>query len=243
MITKSVVKDIQSLTGKKYRDQAGLFLAEGSKLVEELLRDRPHAIKKIFALENWIEHNKIIDPAIQLTRVTTAELKRLSQLITPHEVVAVVAKFPQIPLRQGNGLTVVCCGIQDPGNFGTILRTADWFGVNQIVCSPDTVDVYNPKVVQATMGSIARLAVHFLEIEPWLKKQQLPIYAAVLDGKPLYEIARSRQGILLIGNEAKGVPASLLTTNNITGVTIPKVGGAESLNVAVATGILLSWFS
>ncbi|MBM3158408.1 MAG: RNA methyltransferase [Bacteroidetes bacterium] len=242
MITKSVVKDIQSLAAKKYRDQSGLFLAEGPKVVGELLRDCPHAIKKIYALETWIQQQKKIDPAIQLTSVTTADLVRLSQLTTPHEVVAVVAQLPQQKLGVDNGLIVVCCGIQDPGNFGTILRTADWFGVSQVVCSIDTVDVYNPKVVQATMGSVARLAVHYMDLEPWLKEQQLPIYGAVLNGKPLYEIARSQQGILLIGNEAKGVPAALLT-NQVVGITIPRVGGAESLNAAVATGILLSWLS
>ena len=137
---------------------------------------------------------------------------------------------------------MVCCGIQDPGNFGTILRTADWFGVRQLVCSTDTVDVYNPKVVQATMGSIARLAVHYMDLDPWLDEQEVPIYAAILNGQSVYEINRSQSGILLIGNEAKGVPASLLT-KKVTGITIPKIGEAESLNAAVATGILLSWLS
>ena len=131
MITKSVVKDIQSLAGKKYRDQAGLFLAEGPKLVEELLRDCSHSIKAIYSLESWIQQNKIINSSIQVTLVTPAELERLSQLTTPHEVLAVVSKFPISPLQIDKGLTLVCCGIQDPGNFGTILRTADWFGVRQ----------------------------------------------------------------------------------------------------------------
>jgi TrmH family RNA methyltransferase len=167
MITKSVVKDIQSLAGKKYRDQAGLFLAEGPKLVKELLRDCSHSIKAIYAIESWIQQNQIVNSSIQVTLVTPAELERLSQLTTPHEVLAVVSKFPISPLQIGKGLTLVCCGIQDPGNFGTILRTADWFGVRQLVCSPDTVDVYNPKVVQATMGSIARLAVHYMDLDPW----------------------------------------------------------------------------
>ena len=242
MITKSVVKDIQSLAGKKYRDQAGLFLAEGPKLVEELLRDCSHSIKAIFALESWIQQNKIVNSSIQVTLVTPAELERLSQLTTPHEVLAVVSKFPVLPLQIGKGLTLVCCGIQDPGNFGTILRTADWFGVRQLVCSPDTVDVYNPKVVQATMGSIARLAVHYMDLDPWLNEQELPIYAAILNGQSVYEINRSKSGILLIGGEAKGVPTSLLT-KKVTGITIPKIGEAESLNAAVATGILLSWLS
>ena len=153
-----------------------------------------------------------------------------------------VSKFTVRPLQVEQGLTLVCCGIQDPGNFGTILRTADWFGVQQLVCSPDTVDVYNPKVVQATMGSIARLQIHYLDLKPWILHQQVPIYAAMLNGKSVYELKRPQQGILLIGNEAKGVPASLLT-KNVIGVTIPKIGEAESLNAAVATGILLSWLS
>lgn len=242
MITKSVVKDIQSLAGKKYRDQSGLFLAEGPKLIEELLRDCPYAIKNIYAVESWIQQNSNIDSAIKVTAVTPAELERLSQLTTPHEVLAVVSKFSSKPLHIDKGLTLVCCGIQDPGNFGTILRTADWFGVKQLVCSADTVDVYNPKVVQATMGSIARLQIHYLDLEPWILQQQVPIFAAVLNGKPVYEIKRPDQGILLIGNEAKGVPQSLLGTN-VIGITIPKVGAAESLNAAVATGILLSLLS
>lgn len=242
MITKSVVKDIQSLAGKKYRDQSGLFLAEGPKLVEELLRDCSHAVKHIFAVESWLQQNSSIDTTIQVTQVTPAELERLSQLTTPHDVLAVVSKFPVKSLQVDQGLTLVCCGIQDPGNFGTILRTADWFGIRQLVCSPDTVDVYNPKVVQATMGSIARLQIHYLDLLPWISQQQLPTYAAVLNGKPVYEIKRPQHGLLLIGNEAKGVPETLIT-NDVIGVTIPRVGEAESLNAAVATGILLSWLS
>jgi TrmH family RNA methyltransferase len=242
MITKSVVKDIQSLAGKKYRDQSGLFLAEGRKLVEELLRDCSHAFKHIYAVESWLQQNSCIDTAIQVTPVTPSELERLSQLTTPHDVLAVVSKFPVKSLQVDQGLTLVCCGIQDPGNFGTILRTADWFGIRQLVCSPDTVDVYNPKVVQATMGSIARLQIHYLDLLPWVSQQQLPIYAAVLNGKPVYEIKRPQYGLLLIGNEAKGVPETLIT-KDVIGVTIPRVGEAESLNAGVATGILLSWLS
>jgi TrmH family RNA methyltransferase len=242
MITKSVVKDIQSLAGKKYRDQSGLFLAEGRKLVEELLRDCSHAVKNIYAVESWLQQNSSIDTAIQVTPVTSSELERLSQLTTPHDVLAVVSKFPVKSLQVDQGLTLVCCGIQDPGNFGTILRTADWFGIRQLVCSPDTVDVYNPKVVQATMGSIARLQIHYLDLLPWISQQQLPIYAAVLNGKPVYEIKRPQYGLLLIGNEAKGVPETLIT-KDVIGVTIPRVGEAESLNAGVATGILLSWLS
>jgi TrmH family RNA methyltransferase len=237
-----VVKDIQSLAGKKYRDQSGLFLAEGRKLVEELLRDCSHAVKNIYAVESWLQQNSSIDTAIQVTPVTSSELERLSQLTTPHDVLAVVSKFPVKSLQVDQGLTLVCCGIQDPGNFGTILRTADWFGIRQLVCSPDTVDVYNPKVVQATMGSIARLQIHYLDLLPWISQQQLPIYAAVLNGKPVYEIKRPQYGLLLIGNEAKGVPETLIT-KDVIGVTIPRVGEAESLNAGVATGILLSWLS
>lgn len=242
MITKSVVKDIQSLADKKYRDHTGLFVAEGPKLVQELLRDCPQAIKHIYAVESWIHQHRNIDSSIQVTAVTPQELERISQLTSSHEVLAVVSKFAVRPLQVEQGLTLVCCGIQDPGNFGTILRTADWFGVQQLVCSPDTVDVYNPKVVQATMGSIARLQIHYLDLKPWILHQQVPVYAAMLNGKSVYELKRPQQGVLLIGNEAKGVPASLLT-KNVIGVTIPKIGEAESLNAAVATGILLSWLS
>ena len=243
MLVKSKVKDIQSLAGKKYRDETGLFIMEGPKLVQELIEQHPKQVHELFALESW-NHSKL--PATlsgKLTTVSEEELTRISQLTTPNQVLAVVKQFQYPPIQLKGTLTLVCCDIQDPGNFGTIIRTADWFGVSQLVCSLDTVDQYNPKVVQASMGSLGRVTITYQELPSWLSLQAgIPVYAAVLNKGPIKINGAIREGILLIGNESKGIPKELLTENVIQ-FSIPGKGQAESLNVAVATGILLAQFS
>lgn len=240
MLVKSKIKDIQSLAGKKYRDETGLFIVEGPKGVEEMLRTNPAQVQEVFGLEQWCQSHLSLLATTRFTVINEQELLKLTQLTTPNEVIAVVKKFQYPSLHTAGKFTLVCCGLQDPGNFGTIIRTADWFGVQQIVCSVDTVDQYNAKVVQASMGSISRVAVYYEELEKWLPLQQgITIYAALLDGQSLYKLAPVKEGILLVGNESKGVPASLLS-KNVQAICIPGKGEAESLNVAVATGILLS---
>ncbi|HEU4470015.1 MAG TPA: RNA methyltransferase [Flavisolibacter sp.] len=236
MLSKKEVKDIQSLSHKKFRDAAGLFLAEGPKIVAELAARFPGQVEKIYATTDW-PREAAGQAASKLVHVTAEELERISQLHTPNQVLALVRKFdPQPPPPQGFFLYLD--GIQDPGNFGTIIRIADWFGISHIIGGPGCADLYNPKVVQATMASIARVSV-FEDDGHWLSKQSLPIYAASLEGRSLYGVERTAAGILVIGNESKGIskPVLDLATERIT---IPGRGEAESLNAAVAAGIILS---
>jgi len=238
MLSKNEIKDIQSLSQKKFRDELKLFIAEGPKIVEELTELIPHQIEKIYAVEEWIENRKSSVQNIKLIEVSSAELDKLSQLQTPNQVLAIIkkndSKKPEASL-----FTLYLDTIQDPGNFGTIIRIADWFGIKAIVCSTGCVDLYNPKVIQSTMASIARVNVFYDENDEWLRDQTAPIFAATLDGTILYEHSKTKEAILIIGNESKGIRPEILqyATENIT---IPKKGEAESLNAAVATGIILS---
>lgn len=232
MLSKKVVKDIQSLGLKKNRQESGLFVAEGPKVVEELLKAVPERVEAVYATTGWTSGT-----ATEV-EISDEELAKMSQLKTPNKVLAVVRQFEQtIPVAEG--LVLYLDTVQDPGNFGTILRIADWFGVKQVVCSPGCADLYNPKVVQATMASIARVGVHYDEDETWLAQSQLAVYAAALHGSPLSSFGKIDNGILVIGNESKGIRKEILSLATET-VTIPRRGTAESLNAAVATGIILS---
>ena len=236
MLSKKEIKDIQSLGYKKFRDEAHLFMAEGPKIVSELLQLVPQSIKKIYALEAWAaQHNGLA----HLEVVTEAELQKLSGLQTPNEVLALVQQFNWPEPKNQDGFCLYLDTIQDPGNLGTIIRIADWFGVSQIVCSSGCADVYNAKVVQSTMASIARIPVWYDEKGNWLQQQKVPVYAATLNGQSLYSFEKVNKGILVIGNESKGISPHIMAMAT-QGITIPKKGGAESLNAAVATGIILS---
>ena len=244
MLVKSQVKYIQSLSQKKFRDEEGLFVAEGPKIINDLLDAGNLFLQQLFATEEWLEANAqttgLIDSR-QVIPVKDKEMERLSFLKTPHEVLAVFRK-PVFngPLKWEGRWTLLLDTIQDPGNLGTIIRSADWFGVDQVVCSEDSADWLNPKVVQATMGSIARVRVEYQDLATILENnKEVPVYAAVLEGTPLDKMKSTKEGILIIGNESKGIHPSLLNSS-INKVTIPRKGGAESLNAAVATGILLS---
>ena len=241
MLVKSVIKDIQSLALKKQREKLGYYAAEGPKLVEELLCYHQQQIISIYALPEWIEVQRKRWPSLVVTPITETELSRISHWQTPHQVLAVV-RLPryEAPVATGR-FTLVCCGLQDPGNLGTIIRTADWFGVDQIVCSNDTVDCFNPKVVQSTMGSIFRVPVHYLSLEEWLSRaEKVTILAATMQGTDVRALSPLEEGILLIGNESVGISASLLEKANQL-VSIPGKGKVESLNASVAAGILLSY--
>jgi RNA methyltransferase, TrmH family len=238
MLSKKEIKDIQSLSHKKYRDELKLFIAEGPKIVGELIQLLPQQIVKVYGLHEWIQSDKLSESKIPFTEVGPAELEKLSQLQTPNQVLALIKQFPSIKPDKGS-LTLYLDAIQDPGNFGTIIRIADWFGIKNVVCTPGCSDLYNSKVVQSTMASLARVNVYYDEKEEWLKEQPAPVYAATLNGKSLYQYPKSEKGILIIGNESKGIKKEILqyATEDIT---IPKKGEAESLNAAVATGIILS---
>lgn len=237
MLSKKVLKDIESLGLKKNRDEQGLFIAEGPKIVSELLRVIPDKIEAVYATADWSD---FFVAGSRLVEVSETELGRISQLKTPNQVLAVVRQWEsRTPV--GDGLLLYLDTIQDPGNFGTILRTADWFGVKQVVCSRGCADVYNPKVVQATMASIARVNVYYDESEDWLQEQAFPVFAAALNGRPLSAFEKTGNAVLVIGNESKGIRPEFLSLAKEK-ITIQKRGEAESLNAAVATGILLSHF-
>lgn len=238
MISKAIIKDIQNLAQKDSRYAQGLFLAEGVKWAEELLRLSPQHIHCIYAKKSWLLENDDRLASIPVEEVDDVLLGRLSQLKSPQEVLLVVKQFHRTLQPAGEGLHLVLSTIQDPGNLGTLIRTADWFGVKQIVCSLDCVDQYNPKVVQATMGSLIRIPVCYTKLTDWVSAQEgVPKWAAVLSGK--HYSSATGNGILMMGNESKGLSKELLDMATDP-ITIPRIGGAESLNVSIAAGILLA---
>jgi len=240
MVSKSQLKYIQSLGQKKYRDIEGLFVAEGPKLVKELIESKNVELTQIYALSEWIEENKDLLSSSNITAISETELERVSQLKTPNKVLAIVKKFEVNEPEIKKKISVALDTIQDPGNMGTIIRIADWFGISQIICSDDCADMYNSKVVQATMGSIARVNVFYTDLPVWFKELSgIRIYAAMLEGKDVTKMSAIGEGLIIIGNESMGVDKELLQFANEK-ISIPRKGNAESLNAAVATGIILS---
>ena len=241
MLSKQKIKYIQSLGQKKFRQQEGVFIAEGPKIIKEFLENDDAVVKELFALKEWITENEKLTGKTTVTEITEAELERISQLTTPNQVLAIARQFDKDNhIITKEKITLVLDGIQDPGNLGAIIRTADWFGVQQIVCSPDSADVYNPKVVQATMASIARVKVVYTELKEWIAEQEdISIYATALEGQDISTVKKINEGIIIFGNESKGISAEILELANIR-INIPKKGKAESLNAAVAAGIILS---
>ena len=248
MISKNQIKYIHQLELKKFRKQEGLFIAEGHKVVGDLLRAgfKP---RQIFAVQDWITDNSsqlsVLDS--QLSEVNLEELTRLSLLQHPQQVLAL---FP-IPDEQTitspkNALSILLDNVQDPGNLGTIIRIADWFGIDTIYCSLGTVDAWNPKVVQATMGSIAR--VHIKYVDPHLLFDSLPdkfpVYGTFLDGDNIYTQQLSQQGIIVMGNEGNGISDAVRSrvTHKLLIPDFHKGDTADSLNVAIATAITCSEF-
>jgi TrmH family RNA methyltransferase len=238
-ISKSQVKYIQSLSHKKFRDEAGVFVAEGPKVVGELLRIPGMRCRQVYAMKEWIAVAAGL-PGVPVAEVGEVELGRLSALATANQVVAVFEKPVFPPPDFNKGITLVLDGIQDPGNLGTLVRVADWFGLSAVLCSPDCADVYNGKAIQSTMGSVGRVPVVYADpIAVVSGYSGLPVFAAVLGGRDLYAMARVDAGFIVIGNESKGIRAGLLELAT-DGVTIPGAGRAESLNAAVAGGIVIS---
>lgn len=236
MISKNEAKYIQSLFHKKTRNEEGVFVVEGPKIVNELVIS-DYVIRKVYATDDWMKPSKFTGEVIS---VTEDELQRITGLQTANQVLAVAEqKISKMIPELANTLTIALDNIQDPGNFGTIIRIADWFGIKQIIASNETVELYNPKVIQSTMGSFLRVEVYYLDIPGILMNAKVPVYGALLDGKNIAEAGKIIEGVLVIGNESKGISEEI--NNLITHpLTIPKIGGAESLNAAVATGIILS---
>jgi RNA methyltransferase, TrmH family len=244
MLVKQKVKYIQSLGQKKFREQEELFIAEGPKIVKELLKAIPEHIMEIYALKEWIIETRGLLNKTQIIEITEIELEKISQLTTPNKVVAVVKQFhKEANIIVKDRITLALDTIQDPGNLGTIIRIADWFGIDQVVCSNDCAEIYNPKVVQATMGSIARVKIFYTDLEQWLSdRKEVSIYATTLEGQDIREIKKIQEAIIVIGNESKGISNGILKLAD-TKITIPHKGKAESLNAAVAAGIILSHFA
>ena len=238
MVSKNQIKLITSLQQKKYRQIHQLFIAEGVKVIQELLNanfELDHLYETTTVFENLIPEKK--------TLISESDLKKISCLSTPNNCLALF-QIPNKKRSVENGLIVVLDDIRDPGNLGTIIRLCDWFGIEQLVCSEQTVDVYNPKVVQATMGSISRVCLSYLDLEKYLAKSKLPIFGTFMDGKNVYHEDLPKEGVLVLGNEANGISDKLekLVT---TKLAIPRFGNlqqTESLNVATATAIFLSEF-
>lgn len=234
MVTKNQIKLISSLQQKKYRKQYGLFFVEGQKVIQELL-DSDFVLEELFVTE------AIFENIAHRTLISENDLKKISALATPNNSLAVF-RIPDEQKAQTNGLTLALDSVRDPGNLGTIIRLCDWFGIKNLVCSEDTVDVYNPKVLQATMGSITRVKVDYLDLKVFLSQTHLPVLGTFMEGENIYKTNLPQEGIIVLGNEANGISKAIeqIITHKIT---IPRFGNpTESLNVATATAIVLSEF-
>ncbi len=236
MLSKNKIKLINSLKQKKYRQQYGLFVVEGKKAINELLQSS----LKLYALYTTEFFKK--DAKAEVL-VSDKDLSRISFLKTPNTALAVF-EIPKLPPLATNSLVVALDDVRDPGNLGTIIRLCDWFGVKHLVCSTNTVDCYNPKVIQATMGSITRVNIHYTDLTLFLKETNSPVYGAFMDGQNVYKANLPKTGVLVMGNEAQGISKPIKDLINQK-IAIPRFGNlqqTESLNVATATAILLSEF-
>ena len=243
MLSKAKIKYIRSLEQKKYRLQERLFVAEGPKVVGDLLRVAP--VRLIVHTSAWKEYGSTDTERIE---VTEEELRKVSFLQHPQEVLALFSMFEETCSYPAHtDLAIALDGVQDPGNLGTIIRIADWFGVSQIYCSRDTADVYNPKVIQATMGSIARVQVSYTELNKLFDSlpDEYPLYGTLLDGNSIYEEPLSEGGLIIMGNEGNGISSKIRAKINHR-LLIPNYPEghetADSLNVAIATAIVCNEF-
>ena len=238
MLSKNQIKLITSLQQKKQRIAHQLFFAEGIKVIQELVESKFDLVHLLTTQNDFQEVSN--DKKISITE---SELKKITALATPNTCLAVF-KIPNEKMILETGLILALDAIRDPGNLGTILRLCDWFGIDQLICSKETVDIYNPKVVQATMGSIARVNVSYIDLGSFISQSQLPVFGTFMDGTNIYKTDLPQEGIIIMGNEANGISPEIekLVKNKLT---IPRFGTlqkTESLNVATATAIILSEF-
>ncbi|WP_448698004.1 TrmH family RNA methyltransferase [Mucilaginibacter sp. AW1-3] len=244
MLSKSQISFLKSLQQKKGRKEHGLFLVEGIKSVTEFINSG-YNIEAIYHTPALAAKMLNLSRKINIQEISANMLEKISSLTTPQDVIALI-KIPQpakieTPTLQ-QSFVLVLDGIQDPGNLGTIIRTADWFGIKNMVCSEDTVDVYNPKVVQATMGSLARTNVQYLNLVNFIKQSKLPVFGALLAGNNIYNTDFGSEGLIVMGNEGNGIRPEIEQLIQHR-VTIPQAGKTESLNVAIATAIFCSELS
>jgi RNA methyltransferase, TrmH family len=244
MLSKGRIKELTSVHQKKYRSARNKFLAEGDKLVLEAMRSKAD-IREIFALESWKGCQEAERLGIPLTLINEKELDQICELKNPKEAVAEIA----MPKNVNSGRilkgkwNIYMDRLRDPGNLGTVLRIADWFGMDQVICSPDSVEGYNQKVIQASMGAIFRVPIISMEAEELIaqcKANEIPMFATAMSDKDISGVKAGNEGLLLMGNEAQGLSEILLRAADER-ISIKGKGSAESLNVAVAAGILMHW--
>ncbi len=247
ILSKIKIKEIAGLKHGKQRIEQQAFLVEGIKMVDELLKSSITIIC-ICATQEWIIQNEKKIVNVPIYQISEQELKKISNLNTPNQVVA-VAGMPEMKINQKTiyeKLTLVLDEIKDPGNMGAIIRTADWFGIENIVCSPTSVDIYNPKVIQSTMGSLFRVKIFYSDIVEFLKQKplQLETYGTLLSGNSIYEKELNEKGLIVIGNESQGISPEVqnLITQPLHIPRFSSKSGAESLNAAMATAIVCSEF-
>lgn len=232
-LTKAEIARLRSLHGKKHREALGLFIVEGEKVIGELLEAK-FPFVELYATDSWRA------PAAQKTiAVSAAEMERISHYPTPASVLA-VGKITRAPLAPGaldRGLTLALDGIQDPGNVGTLLRIADWFGFDRVLLSPECADLFSQKVINASMGSFARVTTHTVALADALAHCRAPVLGCDLQGENVHALPALRDAVVVIGSEGRGLSPAV-ATRVTRRVTIPKFGGAESLNAAVAAGIV-----
>lgn len=238
MLSKNQIKLITSLQQKKHRFAHQMFFAEGIKVIQELLESNFELVH-LYTTQNDFEQVSNVKKVL----VDESDLKKISALATPNTCLAVF-KIPTEKKINESGLILALDSIRDPGNLGTILRLCDWFGIGQLICSKETVDIYNPKVIQATMGSIARVNVNYIDLEAFVNQTKLAVFGTFMDGNNIYKTELPQEGIIIMGNEANGISPELekLIKKRLA---IPRFGTiqkTESLNVATATAIILSEF-
>ncbi len=239
MVSKAKIKFVKSLQVKKYRKQEQSFVVEGAKSVSELL-DSDFEVTWLAASESFIHVNekRIQKKNIEVVAATERELEHLGTFQTNDAAVAIAKLRPNESPNVKNEFCLVLDDLSDPGNVGTIIRTADWYGIKTIVASEETADFYNPKTISATMGSFCRVKVFYTNLVDFFLKNSLPVYGTFMNGEDVHQIDFGKSGLIVIGNESNGIsdPVSKFVNHRIT---IPKIGGAESLNAAIATGIVL----
>ncbi|KHD26033.1 RNA methyltransferase [Vibrio caribbeanicus] len=236
MISKNQLKLLRALGQKKQRKAHGLFLVQGEKNVLELANSSL-TVKQIFATQEFLAQNHSELSGFECIEASLDDLTKASTLVSNNAAIAVV-EIPSVETPKAQGLMIALDGVSDPGNLGTIIRVADWYGIKHIVASTDCADPYNPKTISATMGSFGRVTVSQLDLPSYLEQSNLPVYGAFLEGESVHKTEFAAEGILLMGSESHGIreQAAKFVTDKIT---IPAFGGAESLNVAMATGIIL----
>lgn len=237
MVSKNQIKLIKSLSQKKGRQQNGLFSVEGIKGISEFLNS-DYKLKNLFTTKSIFDAPKDL-----ITEISEVELKKISALTNPNTALAIF-EIPEQKIAQENGLIVALDDVRDPGNLGTIIRLCDWYGIKNLVCSLNTVDCYNSKVVQATMGSLTRVNIQYVELQDYLESRKVDIFGTFMAGENIYTSNLPTQGIIILGNEANGI-SEAIEAKVTRKITIPQFGttkATESLNVANATAIVLSEF-